>query len=51
MQDEVGRRETVEEGRRRGNYDAEDLEEDVRIFFSIFISVANFSSKFEIDLR
>ena len=29
MQDEVGRRETVEEGRSRGNYDAEDLEEDV----------------------
>ena len=38
MQDEVGRRETVEEGRRRGNYDAEDLEEDVRIFFQ-FLSV------------
>ena len=29
MQDEVGRRETVEEGRSRGNYDADDLEEDV----------------------
>ena len=32
MQDEVGRRETVEEGRSRGNYDAEDLEEDVSCF-------------------
>ena len=35
MQDEVGRRETVEEGRSRGNYDADDLEEDVSsIFFT-----------------
>ena len=33
MQDEVGRRETVEEGRSRGNYDAEDLEEDVSKLF------------------